>query len=72
MWTFGTKVDPTRPACRCLVALPGVINPQLPQCLTIIDLADWGHWQLWGWCLVGIDPIEEPAVIEWVRLHPDA
>lgn len=68
---FGTAVQPKRPSCACLVALPGLLNPDRPQCFTIIDLADWPHWALWQWVLVGIDPDQEPGLRVWEANHPD-
>ncbi len=70
MWSLGSKID-ARPPCRCFVALPGIFNPQIPQFVTVIDLAQWPHWYLWGYVLVGIDPEQEPALIAWQTTHPD-
>ncbi len=71
MWTLGTRVDPQRPACRCLVGLAGILNPRTPTAITIIDVADWQHWKLWGWTLIGIDVDEEPALELWLANHKD-
>ncbi len=71
MWAFGSQVDPKRPKCECLVALPGVIDPSRPTAYAIIDLADWPHWCEWSWLLIGIEPSQQAAVIAWQSRHPN-
>lgn len=72
MWGFGTQIDPKRPLCPCLVALPGVIDPSRPTAYAVIDLLDWPHWAGWSWVLIGIDPTQEAKVLTWEAAHPDA
>jgi hypothetical protein len=70
MWAFGTAVQPKRPPCRCLIALPGIIS-KAPQFFLIIDRAEWPHWQLWGYSFVAVDLEDELAWDLWTAQHPD-
>jgi hypothetical protein len=71
MWAFGTAVQPKRPPCRCLIALPGIICPQTPQFFLIIDRSEWPHWKLWGYSFVAVDLEDESAWDLWTAQYPD-
>ena len=67
-----SRVEPLRPQMRVLVALPGLVTPEIPCAFCLIDLMNLPRWELWGWSLVALDPADEVEYLAWRRTHPEA